>query len=72
VKGKILGRKMLVQLASIVTPDTIPRWHRELVASHWDYSKRRKDTGRPPVLQETVELVPRMARENPTRGLTAD
>jgi hypothetical protein len=50
VKGKILGRKMLEQLASIVTPDTILQWHRELVALHSDYSKRRKDAGRPPVL----------------------
>ncbi len=32
IKGKILGRKMLDQLATIVTPDTILRWHRELVA----------------------------------------
>jgi putative transposase len=41
VKGKILGRKMLEQMATIVTPDTILRWHRELVARNWDYSKRR-------------------------------
>jgi len=68
VKGKILGRRMLEQLATIVTPDMILRWHRELVARHWDYSKRRKDTGRPPVLQEIVELVLRMAGENPTWG----
>jgi putative transposase len=37
VKGKILGRKMLEQLATIATPDTILRWHRELIAWHWDY-----------------------------------
>jgi putative transposase len=49
VRGKILGRKMLEQLAGIVTPDTILRWHRELVARHWDYSRRRKDVGRPPL-----------------------
>ena len=68
VKGKVIGRKMLEQLATIVTPDTILRWHRELIARHWDYSKQRKSPGRPPVAQEIVELVLRMAKENPTWG----
>jgi len=68
VKGKILRRKMLEQLATIVTPETILRWHRELVAAHWDYSKRWKSARRPPVSQEIVELVLRMAKENPTWG----
>jgi len=49
IKGKILGRKMLDELAAIVTPKTILRWHRQLVARHWDYSHRRKSPGRPPV-----------------------
>jgi putative transposase len=68
IKGKILGRRMLDQLATIVTPDTILRWHRELVAKHWDYSQRRKSTGRPPVSPMIVELVLRIARESPTWG----
>jgi transposase InsO family protein len=68
VKGKILGRKMLEQVASIVTPETILRWHRELVARHWDYSERRKQAGRPMVPQETVDLVLRLAKENPSWG----
>jgi len=68
VKGKILGREVLEQLATIVTPDTILRWHRELVARHWDYSRRRKDVGRPPLSKEIVELVLRIARESPTWG----
>ncbi|MFH1574569.1 MAG: hypothetical protein ABIG68_11330, partial [Acidobacteriota bacterium] len=68
VKGEILGRTMLAQLASIVTPDTILRWHRELVARHWDCSCRRKATGRPPVTPEIVALVLRIANESPTRG----
>ena len=35
VKGKALGRKALRELTTIVTPDTILRWHRELVARKW-------------------------------------
>jgi len=68
VKGKILGRKMLEQVATIVTPDTILRWHRELVAAKWDYSRCRNKIGRPPVSAEVAELVLRMARENPSWG----
>lgn len=68
VKGKILGRKMLEQLATIVTPDTILRWHRELIARHWDYSNRRKATGCPPVTPQVVELVLRIGKESPSWG----
>jgi transposase len=68
VKGIILGRKALREIATIVTPDTILRWHRELVAQKWDYSERRRKLGRPPVAKETIELLLRIARENPTRG----
>ena len=59
---------MLEQLATIVTPDTILRWHRELVARHWDFSGRRKNVGRPPVSQEAVNLALKPARENPRWG----
>jgi len=41
VKGKALGRKALTELTTIVTPDTILRWHRELVVQKWDYTDRR-------------------------------
>jgi putative transposase len=68
VKGKILGRKMLEQLATIVTPDTILRWHRELISRHWDYRHRRKCAGRPPVSPVMVDLVLRIAKESPTWG----
>ena len=47
---------------------TILRWHRELVARKWDYSQRRQKLGRPPISKETIELLLRMARENPTWG----
>ena len=42
IKAKALGRKALMELTTIVTPDTLLRWHRELVAKKWDYSDRRK------------------------------
>jgi transposase InsO family protein len=68
VKGKSLGRKALMELTTIVTPDTIMRWHRKLVAEKWDHSERRKSVGRPRVQQEIVDLVLRFAKENPTWG----
>ena len=69
VKGKALGRKVLRQVASIVTPDTILAWHRKLIAQKWDYSGRR-GPGRPRVAEKIRELTVRMARENPWWGLT--
>ena len=67
VKGHILGKRELSGLATIVTPDTILRWHRQLVALKWDYSDRRKSIGPPPVPEAIAELVVRMDRENPDR-----
>ena len=69
VKGKLLGRKALMELTTIVTPDTILRWHRQLVARKWDYSdQRKKKPGRPPLSDQVKQLVLRMARENPSWG----
>ncbi len=69
VKGKSLGRKALSENTTIVTPDTILRWHRQLVAAKWDYSeKRKKKPGRPPISDEVTQLIVRMAAENPSWG----
>ena len=69
VKGKSLGRKALMELTTIVTPDTIMRWHRTLVAQKWDYSDRKnKQPGRPRIRQVIVDLILRFAKENPTWG----
>ena len=69
VKAKVLGRKLLAEVGTLVIPDTLLRWHRMLVAKKWDYSQRRKQTpGRPPVADEIQELVLRLARENPSWG----
>jgi hypothetical protein len=34
-KGKPLGRTLLRQIATMVTPDTILAWHRKLIAAKW-------------------------------------
>jgi hypothetical protein len=68
-KAQALGRKVLNELETVVTPDTLLRWCRELVASKWDYSHRR-GPGRPPVMKTIVDLVVRMALENPSWGYT--
>ncbi|HEX7506138.1 MAG TPA: hypothetical protein VF550_05160, partial [Polyangia bacterium] len=46
VLGKELGRKVLAEVATIATPETILRWYRELVAKKYDGSQRRRP-GRP-------------------------
>jgi transposase InsO family protein len=65
-KGKPLGRKVLRQIATIVTPDTILAWHRKLIAAKWTYPQKR--VGRPGVMKEIRELIVRMAEENPSWG----
>jgi len=70
VKGKALGRKLLAEVAGIVTPDTLLAWHRRLIAKKWDYSSRRKRAGRPRVMVEIAELIVRLAKENPRWGYT--
>ena len=62
-----LGRNALRDVATIVTPDTLLRWHRQLIARKWTYASKRERRG---VLLEIRRLVVRMAAENPTWGYT--
>jgi len=68
-KANVLSRKVLIDLKTLVTPDTLMRWYRELVASKSDYSSRR-GPGRPRVMETIVDLVVRMALDNPSWGYT--
>jgi putative transposase len=65
-RGAALGRRLLAHVARIATPDTILRWHRQLVAPKWTYPRRR--VGRPNTLPEIRRLVVRMATDNPSWG----
>ena len=64
-KAKAVGREALLKLDTFVTPDTLMRWHRRLVAQKWDFSARRR-VGRP----EIAQLIVRMAQQNPRWGYT--
>jgi transposase InsO family protein len=68
VRAHRLGRQALREVATIVTPDTLFRWHRQLIARKWTYQTRR--SSRRAVLAEIRRLVVRMAEENPTWGYT--
>src|SRR5690349_11699340 len=62
-KAKKLGRRLLAQVATIVTPETLLAWHRKLVAQKYDGSSYRRP-GRFPTPKEIAALIVRMAEEN--------
>jgi hypothetical protein len=68
-KAQALGRKTLNALDTLVAPDTLLRWYRELVAAKWTYTPRR-GPGRPRVMKTITDLILRMALENPSCGYT--
>jgi hypothetical protein len=63
--SRVLPRRALGSF--FVTPATLLRWHRELVARRWTYAHRRP--GRPATPAEVRELVVRLALENPGWGI---
>ena len=69
VAERLRGRKRLFAITTLVTPDTLFRWYRELIAKKYDGSKNRRP-GRPKTEADMEELVLRMARDNPRWGYT--
>src|SRR5919197_2224442 len=63
-----LGRKRLKELATLVTPETLLRWYRRLIAQKFDGSQQQRPLGRPRVAEEVEQLVIRMAEENASWG----
>src|SRR6267154_508462 len=68
-KAYALGRRVLNELETLVTPDTLMRWYRNLIARKWNYSHRR-GPGRPRIMSTIVDLIVRMALENRSWGYT--
>src|SRR3989449_5631149 len=54
------------RVVTIVTPDTILRWHRRLIAQKWTFAPKRP--GRPGTMREIASLIVRMATGNPAWG----
>ena len=67
LKAQALGRRSLKQIAGIVTPDTLLRWYRTLIARKYDGSTKR-GAGRPRTKPDIAGLIATMANGNPTWG----
>src|SRR5262252_3152764 len=66
-RAKKLGRRLLAEVATIVTPETLMAWHRKLIAQKYDGSSFRTP-GRRRTAKEIAALVVRMAEENRAWG----
>jgi len=65
--GKRLGRAVLADACCLFSPDTILRWHRNLIARKYDGSKKRTP-GRRRISEELEKLIIQIARKNKTWG----
>ena len=54
----------------LVRPETLLRWHRQIVARKW--TRPHRPPGRPALDPEVRDLILRLARENPRVGVPAD
>ncbi|GAB3975390.1 hypothetical protein GCM10029978_059390 [Actinoallomurus acanthiterrae] len=63
-----LPQEALRRLRLLVRPDTIVRWHRDLIARRHAAGSKPKRPGRPPTVRSVRVLVLRLVRENPSWG----
>jgi putative transposase len=63
-----LPRDVMRRLRLLVRPDTVLRWHRDLLARRHAHKSRPKRPGRPRTVRSIRALVLRLARENPSWG----
>src|SRR5258705_9973258 len=63
-----LPRDVLRRMRLLVRPDTVLRWHRDMVARRHATVSRPKRVGRPRTVRSVRALVLRLARENPSWG----
>ncbi len=61
------GRARLSQVVLLFKPDTLLKWHRELVRHKWTFKKSAR-RGRPPISPDLEALILRLAQENPSWG----
>ena len=68
--AKPIGRKGLSEIATLVSPDTLLRWHRKLIAEKWTHPphSEKRSPGRPAIAKETCQLIVRLAEENSSWG----
>jgi hypothetical protein len=66
-RGKVLGRSRLREVTSLLTPDTILRWYRQLIADKYDGTAKR-GPGRPRTAVSLREMLVRFAKDNPGWG----
>jgi putative transposase len=64
IQGTMHARARLSQSMLLFSPETVLRWHRELVRRKWTFPHRRA-AGRPRIAVELEMLIVRIARENP-------
>src|SRR5450432_776530 len=62
------GRERLREVIRLVQPETVLRWHRDLVRRKWTYARQAKPRGNAPLDADVEALIVRLAQENPQFG----